>query len=212
MTESSSWHISEAEAGEQKYAPATLRNRDAIVEVLREVLPLTGKVLEVASGTGEHIVYFADKFPDLQFQPSDRDTECLQSISSWTRSARLDNIAKPVFLDTENSSWNIADVTAVLCINMVHISPWEASIGLFHNVAKLLPIGAPFYLYGPFIRSDVVTASSNVAFEASLKSRNLRWGIRHLDDIDALAFEAGLQREMLIEMPANNLSLVYKKI
>lgn len=212
MTVSVPWIKDEAVEIDQRHAPATLRNRDAILEVLRNILPASGKILEVASGTGEHIVYFADKFTHLKFQPSDLNIDYIRSISIWAQSANLKNIEEPIVLDAERFDWNISDVAAILCINMVHISPWEATIGLFRNAIKLLPVGSPLYIYGPFIREGFVTAESNLAFEASLKSRNLQWGIRRVDEMDALAEKSGLERDLLIEMPANNLSLVYRKL
>lgn len=200
-----------AAPGEQRHAPATLRNRDAIVEILRAILPDHGTILEIASGTGEHIVYFGRTFPDLTFQPSDPDPACCQSIAAWTKREAVSNILPPKQLDAQAAQWDVAKPAAILCINMVHISPWESSIGLFEKAGKLLDPGAPLYLYGPYLRADVETAPGNLAFERSLKSRNLQWGLRDVADMDALATRNGFVRESLIEMPANNISLIYRK-
>ena len=195
----------------EKHAPATLRNRDAIVAVLEEILPSRGLVLEIASGTGEHVVYFGRNFPDLTFQPSDPDPACCQSIAAWTKREGATNILPPKQLDAQAPEWDVPETAAILCINMVHISPWESSIGLFDKAAELLDPGAPLYLYGPYLREDIETAPSNLDFERSLKSRDLRWGLRDVTDMDALATANGFQRKSLIEMPANNISLVYRK-
>ncbi|NRD90219.1 SAM-dependent methyltransferase [Sphingopyxis sp. BSNA05] len=211
MTDSKPWTIDELGAGEQRHAPATLRNRDAIVAVLRDILPDQGTILEIASGTGEHAVYFGRTFPGLTFQPSDPDPACCDSIAAWTKREGVANILPPLQLDAQATQWNVEDIAAILCINMVHISPWESSIGLFAKAGKLLAPGAPFYLYGPYLRAEVETAPGNLAFERSLKSRNLRWGLRDVADMDALAVRNGFVRESLIEMPANNISLVYRK-
>ncbi|MEH6789080.1 DUF938 domain-containing protein [Parasphingorhabdus sp.] len=211
MSDSKPWIVGETPPGEQRHAPATMRNRDAIVAVLRDILPPSGLVLEVASGTGEHIVYFGRSFPDLTFQPSDPDPDCCQSIAAWTQREAVPNVLPPLPLDAQAREWDIPEPAAILCINMVHISPWESSIGLFEKAGTLLDPGAPLYLYGPYLRADVETAPGNLAFERSLKSRDLRWGLRDVADMDALAARTGFARESLTEMPANNISLVYRK-
>lgn len=211
MTDPKPWTIDEAAPAEQRHAPATLRNRDAIVAVLRDILPDQGLILEIASGTGEHAVYFGRNFPDLTFQPSDPDPACCESIAAWTKREGVANILPPLQLDAQAAQWDVQDVAAILCINMVHISPWESSIGLFDKAGRLLAPGAPFFLYGPYLRAEVETAPGNLAFERSLKSRNLRWGLRDVADMDALAERNGFVRENLVEMPANNISLVYRK-
>jgi hypothetical protein len=196
---------------EQRHAPATMRNRDAIVALLEQILPPSGLVLEIASGTGEHAVYFGKAFPDLTFQPSDPDPACCQSITAWTKREAVPNVLPPLQLDAQAGQWDITKPAAILCINMVHISPWESSIGLFEKAGTLLDPGAPLYLYGPYLRDDVETAPGNMDFERSLKSRDLRWGLRDVADMDALATRTGFVRESLTEMPANNISLVYQK-
>lgn len=197
---------------EPRHAPATLRNRDAITAVLTEILPASGTVLEIASGTGEHAVYFGQQFPGVQFQPSDPDPANLSSITAWIDKEGTGNVLPPVDLDTCAPDWNIEQPAAILCINMIHIAPWEAAIGLFEKAAQLLPADAPLFLYGPYFRDDLETAASNLAFDRSLKSRNLQWGIREVKDMDGLAERNGFQRSSLIEMPANNVSLIYRKL
>ncbi len=191
--------------------PATARNRDAILAVLRGVLPASGLALEIASGSGEHVVHFARAFPDLTFQPSDPEDAALQSIAAWTEGSGLVNIRPPVKLDATFDPWPVTAADAILCINMIHIAPWRASEGLFHGAAKLLPAGAPLYLYGPYRRADVVTAPSNEAFDESLKARNPEWGLRDLEAVAELARDEGFSRPEVTEMPANNLSVVFRR-
>ena len=196
----------------KKYAPATLRNRDAIAAVLAKELPASGSVLEVASGTGEHAIHFAPRFPDLVWQPSDPSEEALESIEAWQEEEGSVNLRSPVQLDATSDRWRIDQATAIVCINMVHISPWEASEGLFSGAARLLKQGAPLVLYGPYIEPGVETAPSNLKFDLSLKSRDPRWGLRSTVDVDALAAQTGFERANRYEMPANNLILVYRRI
>ncbi|GAA0472511.1 DUF938 domain-containing protein [Parasphingorhabdus litoris] len=205
------WFRDQAGPQDEKHAPATLRNRDAIVQVLRGILPDSGTVLEIASGTGEHAVYFGEKFPGLTWQPSDPDPDGCRSVAAWTKRAGVGNVLPPLQLDAEAASWDIEKPATILCINMVHIAPWEASIGLFEKAAKLLSPGRSLYLYGPYFRGDAPTAQGNLDFDRSLKSRDLRWGIREVDDMDGLAKENGFTRTDLVEMPANNLSLLYRR-
>ncbi len=209
--DSTPWFRDQAGPEDEKHAPATLRNRDAIVAVLQDVLPDSGTVLEVASGTGEHAVYFGEKFPDLTWQPSDPDPDGCRSIAAWTKRAGVGNVLPPLQLDALALRWDIEKPSAILCINMVHIAPWEASIGLFEKAALLLEPGSSFYLYGPYFRGDAPTAQGNLDFDRSLKSRNLRWGIREVADMDTLATKNGFTRTDLVEMPANNLSLIYRR-
>jgi len=211
MTDPKPWLIDEAGREARRHAPATLRNRDAIAAVLQMVLPERGTVLEIASGSGEHVVHFAGAFPDLHWQPSDCEPSALRSIAAWTAESGVANVVPPVLIDVEQADWPIERADAILCINMVHISPWSAALALFRHAAALLLPGAPLYLYGPFVRHDVMTAQSNLAFDASLKARNPAWGLRDVADVDAAGAEQGLVRTELIEMPANNLSLVYRR-
>jgi hypothetical protein len=191
----------------RRHAPATLRNREAIADVLATVLPTTGTVLEVASGSGEHCAYFAQRFPTLTWQPSDPEPAARASIAIWCDS--FENIRPALDLDAGSSDWPVVGAAAVLCINMVHISPWQATLGLLSGTARLLPSDGPLFLYGPFRRANCPTAPSNEAFDASLKAREPRWGVRDLDEVVAAADGFGLDR--VIEMPANNLAVVLRR-
>jgi hypothetical protein len=197
--------------GERQHAPATARNREPIIAVLRSVLPPTGLVLEIASGTGEHAVSFAAAFPNLEFQPSDPSPAARGSIAAWTAAAGAGNVRPPLDLDAAQAAWPIDAAAAVLCINMIHISPWEATVGLMRGTGRILSPGAPLYLYGPFIRAGRALEPSNAAFNASLRRQDARWGIRELEDVTRCAADNGLTRELVREMPANNLSLVFRK-
>jgi hypothetical protein len=205
------WTPGESGREDKRHAPATLRNRDAIAAVLADWLPSSGTVLEVASGSGEHLVHFAAAFPQFQWQPSDPDRAALTSIVAWSAEAGLANVASPVALDAASSGWPLTRANAVLCINMVHISPWEATLGLFAGAARLLSPGAPLILYGPYVEADVQTAESNLAFDASLRSRNPDWGLRATGAVKAAAADAGLAFAGRRAMPANNLMLLFRR-
>lgn len=197
-------------SSDRLHAPATLRNREAILALLREALPSSGLVLEVASGSGEHAAYFAAALPGLDWQPSDPDPAALASIEAWRSEAKLPNLHPPVRLDAA-AAWPVSKVDAILCINMTHISPWEATLGLMAGAGKTLRAGGLLYLYGPFVRDEVETAPSNLAFIASLKARDAHWGLRRVEDVTAAAEGRGLTLDQLVEMPANNLSLLFRK-
>ena len=196
---------------EKQSAPAALRNRDPIAEVLAEELPPSGLVLEIASGTGEHAVHFAERFPDLDWQPSDPDGGALGSISAWRDEANLPNLRVPLMLDAAAADWPVGHADSVLCVNMIHIAPWEAAEGLFAGAGRLLPPGGKLILYGPYIEQDVETAPSNIEFDAWLKARDPRFGIRDLAAVDELAARNGMSRARRVAMPANNLVVVYRK-
>lgn len=195
----------------RRHAPATERNREPILELLRSILPASGTVLEIASGTGEHAIHFARALPGLVWRPSDPDPAALGSIRAWAEAAKLGNLRPPLLLDAAAPEWPITAADAMLCINMVHISPWEATVGLMAGAARLLAKGAPLYLYGPYRRAGVPTAPSNEAFDASLKARDSRWGLRDLETVVALAAGQGLVLDSVIDMPANNLSVVLRR-
>jgi len=197
---------------EKKSAPTALRNREPIADVLAEELPSSGTVLEIASGTGEHAAFFATRFPHLEWQPTDPDPEALASIEAWRGEADLPNLRAPAALDAASPEWPIEGADAMLCINMIHISPWEASKGLFAGAARLLPKGGKLLLYGPYLEDDVETAQSNLDFDAWLKARDPRFGLRNIADVDTLAARNGLSRSRRAEMPANNLTLAYLKL
>jgi hypothetical protein len=194
------------------YAPATSRNRDVILDVLRGVLPTTGVALEVASGSGEHIVHFAQNLPGLTFQPSDPSPEALLSISAWVKATRVTNVRPPVILDASEAPWPITSADAIVCINMVHIAPWSATGGLVSGAAEVLPDGSPFYLYGPYKRGGVHTAASNEEFDRSLRDRDPGWGVRDLEAVAELARSAGFSEPVITDMPANNLSVVFRRV
>lgn len=204
------WFDGDAGPDAKRHAPATLRNRAPIVEVLRDVLPARGLALEIASGSGEHVIHFAETFPDLQWQPSDPDAAAIASIAAWVEASGLANLQPPVALDAAAAEWPVERADAVLCINMIHISPWRATEGLMAGAGRLLGAGAPLYLYGPFVREGVPTADSNLAFDRSLRERNPDWGLRAVADVEHAAARRGLELDRVVEMPANNLSLVFR--
>ncbi len=197
-------------AGDAKrHAPATLRNRDAIADVLRRFLPGSGVVLEVASGTGEHIVHFAGLFSGLSWQPSDPDPAALASIAAWSQDYGGANLRPALLLDAATPRWPVDRADAILCCNMIHIAPWTACVGLMRGAAACLAPGGRLFLYGPFLEDDVPTAASNLAFDESLRARNAAWGVRHLNDVAAAAARHGLALEHKLAMPANNLMLLF---
>ncbi|MEE4338720.1 DUF938 domain-containing protein [Erythrobacter sp.] len=195
----------------KQHAPATQRNREPIAQVLARELPESGRVLEIAAGTGEHAVFLAGRFPALEWLPSDPSEEALASIAAYRDDYPGSNLAAPVMLDASARDWPVESAEAILCVNMVHISPWEASTGLFDGAARLLDMGAPLILYGPYFEPDVEPAPSNLDFDRSLKARDSRWGIRDLAEIDRLAARSGFTRTARRAMPANNLTLVYRR-
>ena len=194
------------------HAPATLRNRDVILGVLRGVLPTAGVVLEVASGSGEHIVHLARNLPGLTFQPSDPSPEALLSISAWVGATRVANVRPPVILDASEAPWPITSADAIVCINMVHIAPWGATGGLVSGAAEVLPDGAPLYLYGPYKRGGVHTSASNEGFDRSLRDRDPNWGVRDLEAVAGLARRAGFLGPAVAGMPADNLGVVFRRL
>lgn len=202
--------VFDGEGEAKRLAPATQRNRDDIARVLSEILPDTGDILEIASGTGEHIAYFAQQFPSLTWQPSDPDPVALVSILAWSAETDCTNLRAPLQIDAA-ADWEISHADAIICINMVHISPWSATLGLLRNTARILPVGAPLYLYGPYRQHGHPTAPSNEDFDESLKSRNPEWGLRYVEDVTQAASDVGLVFDRLMEMPANNLSLVFRR-
>jgi SAM-dependent methyltransferase len=193
------------------YAPAAARNRQAILDVLDRHLPPRGLVLEVASGTGEHIVHFAQGRPDLTFRPSDPDAQHRASIDAWSSALGLDNVRPAVALDVTAEAWPVEAVDALVCINMIHIAPWVATEGLIRGAGRLLPPRGLLYLYGPYRRGGQHTAPSNAAFDGGLRAQNPAWGVRDLEAVAALANAQGFGEPHIVEMPANNLSLVFSK-
>jgi len=198
----------------KRHAPAALRNREPILAVLRQVLPPRGTVLEIASGTGEHAVYFASQLPALRWQPSDIDAAALASVAAHRAEAELANLLEPVRLDVcqPDKSSGIDDVVAIVCINMLHISPWSSALGLFSLATARLAPGAPLVTYGPYRFEGRFTAPSNEAFDRSLRARDAQWGVRDVVDLDGAARAAGLQRQRTEALPANNHLLVFRRV
>lgn len=194
----------------RRSAPAALRNREPIAEVLSDWLPERGTVLEIASGTGEHAVFFAERFPDLEWQPSDIDSGALRSIAAWQKAAGLSNLKPPIALDASRPPWPLDRADTVLSINMVHISPWVSALGLIDGAARLLSPGAPLILYGPWLSDSMETAPSNLAFDSDLKRRDNRWGLRRVEDFAAEAERRSFDLIEQRQMPANNLMLLFR--
>ena len=195
-------------------APAVARNREPILAVLQRVLPERGLVLEIASGSGEHAVYFAAALPHLTWQPTDPDPDARESIAAYRAAMALPNLLPPLALDAAASRWPVTQIDAIMAIvsiNMIHIAPWAAAEGLMAGAERLLPAGGVLFLYGPFREHGQHTAPSNAAFDESLRARNREWGVRDLDEVAALASRHGLALEERVAMPANNLSVVFRR-
>jgi hypothetical protein len=192
-------------------SPAALRNREPILSVLRRVLPAAGLVLEVASGTGEHALAFAAALPNHLWQPTDRDPVARDAVAARTATAGLPNLLPPLALDASAPSWAVAAADAVVAVNLIHIAPIAACAGLMSGAGRILPERGVLYVYGPFLEADREPAPSNLAFDADLRARNPEWGLRQLEEVAALARGAGLDLAERIDMPANNLSLVFRR-
>ena len=192
-------------------SPAAERNKDPILTVLSRVLPSSGLVVEIASGTGQHVVHFARALPRLDWQPSDPDPTLRDSIRAHTAAQELDNVADPVDLDVLSEQWPLERADAVLCSNLIHIAPWPATEGLLRGASLLLESRAPLIVYGPFMRDGRHTSTSNERFDASLKHRNPAWGIRDLDVVCRLARRHQLECDEIVAMPANNLTVILRK-
>lgn len=195
----------------KQHAPATTRNREPILAVLDRVLPDTGLVLEIASGTGEHAAYFAPQLRGVIWQPTDVDPAALDSIAAWTAELGVPNIRAPLLLDVTAPSWPVESADAIFCANMIHIAPWEATLGLVRGAGRILPAGGLLVLYGPFMIDHRHTAPSNAAFDESLRSRNAAWGVRDLGDVAEAAGAHGLALLERVEMPANNFIVVFER-
>jgi SAM-dependent methyltransferase len=193
----------------RQHAPATARNRDPILDVLRRLAPPQGTVLEVASGSGEHAAHFAQALPGLVFQPTDPDPARRASIDAWC--AGLANVRPALALDAAGDAWPAGPFDLLLCCNMIHIAPWSAAEGLVAGAGRVLAPGGLLLLYGPFRRQGVPTAPGNEAFDASLRAQNPAWGLRDLEAVDALAQAAGLTAPGITEMPANNLCVAWRR-
>jgi SAM-dependent methyltransferase len=196
----------------RRFAPAVARNKAAIREVLARHLRASGLVLEIASGSGEHALYFAAHFPALGFQPTDPDAAALASIAAWQAEAQLPNLLLPLALDVMADAWPVPKADAVLCINMIHIAPWEATAALMRGAARVLPRDGILFLYGPFKQGGQHTAPSNAEFDSSLRAQDARWGVRDLEAVTEIASAAGFAAPVVEEMPANNLSVVFRRL
>lgn len=203
----------------RQYAPATERNRDAILQVLQRVLPPSGTVLEVGSGTGEHAIFFTSWLYPRKWLPSDPNPLARDSIAAWQAYSPVENLYPPLDLDVHSKVWPIEvdgqlksyDISAIVSINMIHIAPWSACLGLIAGASRILPKGGILYLYGPFKQGGQHTAPSNAAFDEMLQSQNPEWGVRNLDDVIAVAKEKKLRCREIVQMPANNLSVVFQR-
>jgi SAM-dependent methyltransferase len=190
-------------------APAAERNKAAIAAVLARVLPVSGRVVEIASGTGQHVVHFAKALPGLTWQPSEPDQAMRASIAGWLAEAQLANVLAPVGLDVCQPVWPVERAEAIVCINLIHIAPWHVTEALMAGAERLLGPGGVLFLYGPYRRFGRHTAPSNEAFDAQLRQRNFRWGVRDLEAVVETAERHGLELSEVVEMPANNLSVVF---
>ncbi|RDK03088.1 DUF938 domain-containing protein [Paraburkholderia lacunae] len=203
--------MTESHPAPRQHSPSAERNREPILAVLREVLPASGRVLEIASGTGQHAVCFAGALPGLDWQPSDPDADARASIAAWVAHEKLANVRAPLALDVHQTDWGVDAFDAVVCINMIHISPWSAAHALFAGASRRLVDGGVLYLYGPYRRGGAPTSPSNEAFDQQLRSRDPAWGVRDMEAVIALGASVGLLCDEPIAMPANNFSLVFRK-
>lgn len=194
----------------KRFAPATERNREPILDVLKRVLPSSGLVLEIASGTGEHAVAFAKELKGLTWQPSDPDEGARESIREWTEESGLDNVRPPLDLDVMRERWPIQRADAIVCINMLHIAPIEACEGLMRGARRLLAAGGVVVTYGPYKVNGTHTAESNVAFDLSLRERNRLWGVRDIVEVSTAAADYDIMLHERVKMPANNFALVWR--
>ena len=196
----------------RRFAPAVARNKAAITEALARHLPASGLVLEIASGSGEHALHFAKHFPALGFQPTDPDAAALASIAAWQAEVSLPNLLLPLMLDVMADAWPVQKADAVLCINMIHIAPWEATAALMRGAARVLPRDGILFLYGPFKQGGTHTAPSNAEFDSSLRAQDARWGVRDLEAVAEIASAAGFAAPVVEAMPANNLSVILRRL
>ncbi|MFM2314548.1 MAG: hypothetical protein RLZZ04_3824 [Cyanobacteriota bacterium] len=215
---------------DRQYAPATQRNRQGILKILSEVLPPGSNVLEIASGTGEHATFFASQLESCHWIPSDVNALARESIIAWQNACPVENLELPLLIDVIQDNWQQEvlhrqgavprmnsgactprQINAIVNINMIHIAPWQAWLGLINGASRLLPEGGILYLYGPFKRNGEHTAPSNESFDRSLRDRNPLWGVRDLEEILATAAAQNLTLQQVIAMPANNLSVIFNR-
>nr|WP_244534574.1 DUF938 domain-containing protein [Hyphomicrobium sp. CS1GBMeth3] len=198
-------------AGGRLVSLSAARNKEPVAQILAQVLPREGTVLEVSSGTGQHVVHFARAMPNLTWQPSERDADALLSIAHWVASEGLTNVREAIHLDVTELPWPIGSAAAVVCLNMIHIAPWSAGEALIRGAAEILEPGGTLVLYGPFRRQGLHTSDSNAAFDRRLRAQNPEWGVRNLEDVARCAQTHGFGTPDIHEMPANNLSVVFWK-
>jgi hypothetical protein len=199
----------------RRYAPATERNREPILAILQQVLPPTGTILEISSGTGEHGIFMAPHLAPRDWLPSDPSPDARLSIIAWQQFSPCANMYPPIDLDASSDEWLVSStepITAIVNINMIHIAPKAAYLGLFAGAQRILSAGGILYLYGPFKQGGVHTAPSNAAFDESLRNQNSEWGIRDLEEIIGVAASHKLELQKVYPMPANNLSVVFKVV
>lgn len=196
---------------QRRSAPATSRNREPILGVLTQCVRDGARVLEIAAGTGEHASFFASRLPVASWQPTDPDATSRGSIDAWREHGENANVLPALELDVMVEPWPVSEADVVICINMVHISPWDATLALVRGAERVLPAGGVLYLYGPYRRHGTHTAPSNAEFDASLRARDSRWGVRDLEDVVEAAEARSLELERVVEMPANNLSVVFRR-
>jgi Protein of unknown function (DUF938) len=201
----------EAFADGRLVSPSAERNKGPITEILMRVLPTQGDVLEISSGTGQHVLHFARAMPHIRWQPTDRDADCLTSIASWLAQTPTPNVNAPLSLDVHDEIWPVHDVAAVVCINMIHIAPPSATEALLRGAGNVIARGGILFLYGPFRRQGRHTSPSNQAFDALLRAENPEWGVRNVEDVADLAATVGLELEQTHDMPANNLAVIFRK-
>ncbi len=199
----------------RQYAPATQRNREVILDILLQVLPSQATVLEIASGTGEHSIYFAPNLKPRQWIPTDPNPMAIASITDWQKHQPSDNLAPPLQIDVTATDWHQRlinqDIKAIVNINMIHIAPWQACVGLMTGARELLPVNGILYLYGPFKQNGKHTSESNIEFDASLRYQNPEWGVREIEEVIAIAASQNLALKEIKPMPANNLSVIFER-
>jgi SAM-dependent methyltransferase len=192
-------------------SPSAERNKGPIAEVLMRLLPERSDVLEVSSGTGQHVVHFAQAMPHIRWQPTERDADSLKSIARWLEQTPLSNVNAPIQLDVHDRAWPVVEVAAVVCLNMIHIAPPSATEALLRGAARVLRSGGILFLYGPYRRAGRHTSASNEAFDQLLRAQNPDWGVRNLEDVALLAASEGLELQEIKDMPANNFAIVFSK-
>ena len=192
-------------------SPSAERNKGPITEILRRVLPGQGDVLEVSSGSGQHVLHFAQAMPDIRWQPTEQDADCLRSIAGWLAQTTPPNVNAPIYLDVHDEIWPVHEVAAVVCLNMIHIAPPSATEALLRGAGNVIARGGILFLYGPFRQKGRHASASNEAFDALLKAENPEWGVRNVEDVAHLAARVGLDLEQTHDMPSNNLAVIFRK-